>query len=517
MFEAQPANAGCMLGTRVQFLEQIITLLTTQTGPHIAWIVGMAGTGKTSIALTLCRLLWVDTRVFLGGSFFCSRSTGTVERTDVQRIVPTLAMVLARQSPDYASALAKQLTEQPEVAHWSLRSQVESLLMIPLAELDRNGGQIVFVIDALDECSDQGKLAELIDALAYFNSPLPVKFLLTSRPEMYIRRTPISNPDLSSILQLHTIDPTQVTADLHLYIKETLTKAPTTEWYTQFDIETLVQRSCGLFIFASTVLKYILDRANDEGRRDRLKKVTQAVTSGTASTAPLDQIYELVLTEASRPDKVDLDELERTKRVLACILTARASLSIQALADLIEISPANLQGALERLPSLVYVPDNDTDPGVQTLHASFGDYMFDRAESRILITPAFGHDALTSGCLRRMEKDDLCFNISRSPSSFEPNPDDVPDWIAPSLIYACLQWAHHLEAASNPSGYGEAVGRVFQLKLLFWLEVLSITSNFSLASGLLRIAVSMASLFSTWYALTDLETGSATHGCTIPP
>jgi len=495
VFEAQPDSTGCMPGTRVQFLEQVLTLLTARTGPHIAWIAGMAGTGKTSIVYTLCLLLWVDATVFLGGSFFCSRSTGTVERTDVQRIVPTLAMVLARQLPEYAVTLAKQLAQQPDIAHWSVRNQVERLLTLPLAELGRRDGQIVFVIDALDECSDQGKLSELINALADFQSALPVKFLLTSRPEMYIRRTPISNPDLSSILHLHTIDPTHVTADLRLYIEMTLVNASdTATWYTQSDVETLVQRSCGLFIFAATVLKYILDRANSEGRRDRLKKITQTISRGTAATAALDQIYELVLTEASKPDKVDSDELAETRRVIACILTARTSLSIQALADLIGMNPASLRGALERLPSLVYVPDDDTDAGLRTLHASFGDYMFDRAASGIRIAPVAGHDLFARGCLRRLAQNDLCFNVSRSRSSFEPNPHGIPGWIASSLLYACLHWAHHLDTASNVSNLDEEVGRVFQHKLLFWLEVLSIMRKLNVASGLLRIASSVVCL-----------------------
>jgi len=496
-FEAQPANAGCMLGTRVQFLKQVLKLLTTRTSPHIAWIAGMAGTGKTSIALTLCRLLWTETAVLLGGSFFCSRSTGTVERTDVQRIVPTLAMVLAREFPDYASALAKQLVAKPDVAHWTVRSQIERLVKVPLAELEQFDGQIVFVIDALDECNDQMKLVELIDALADSGSAstLPVKFLLTSRPEMYIRRTPISDPGFSSVLHLHTIEHAQVTADLHLYIGETLARSSrSTTWYTEVDVELLVQQSSGLFIFASTVLKYILARANEEGRMDRLRKVTQAVARGTAINAPLDQIYELVLTEASRPDEVDSDELNETRRVLACILTARTSLSIQALADLIEIDPASLRGALERLPSLVYVPDDDTDAGLRTLHASFGDYMFDRATSRIRVAPVVGHDIFARGCLRRLAQNDLCFNISRSHSSFEPNPVDVPDWIASSLLYSCLHWAHHLEAASNASNLDEEFGRVFQQKFLFWLEALSIMHKLNVVSGLLRIASSVVGL-----------------------
>jgi len=450
----------------------------------------MAGTGKTLIAITLCRLLGADTKLLLGGSFFCSRSTGTVERTDIQRIVPTLAMVLARELPDYASALAIQLAEKPDVAHWTVRTQIERLLKLPLVKLEQRDRQIVFVIDALDECNDQMKLVDFKS-----ESALPVKFRLTSRPEMHIRRTPISNPDFSSILRLHTIDPTQVTADLDLYIGQNLAKASdSTTWYTQYDVNTLVQQSCGLFIFASTVLKYILDRTSDEGRRGRLRKVTQALVLGTATTAPLDQIYELVLTEASRPDKVDSDEIDDTKRVLACILTARASLSIQALADLIEVSPTSLRGALERLPSVVHVPDDNTDPGIRTLHASFGDYMFDRAAKQIQITPGFGHDHLARGCLRRLGRNDLCFNISRSRSSFEPNPDDMPDWIPPSLLYACLHWAHHLDKASDCLVSGEEVGRVFRQKLLFWLEVLSVIKELGVASGLLLIAASVVSL-----------------------
>ena len=452
----------------------------------------MAGTGKTSIALTLCQLLWYDATVYLGGSFFCSRSTGTVERTDVQRIVPTLATVLARQLPEYASALATQLAKQPDIAHWSVRSQIEHLLTLPLAELGRCEGQMAFVIDALDECSDQKKLVELIDTLADFKSTVPVKFLLTSRPEMHIRRTPISDPDLSSILQLHTIDPTQVSFDLRLYIGESLAKgSDSTTWYTLHDVEALVQRSGGLFIFASTVLKYILDRLNDDGRRERLRKVTTAVSCGTASTAALDQVYELVLAEASRLDKVDADELKDTKFVLACILTARASLSVQALADLTDFKPAKLRGALERLPSLVHVPADDTTPGIQTLHASFGDYMFDRAVIRFRITSAFGHDNLTRGCLRRLRQDDLCFNVSRSWSSFEQNPDTTPDWIAPSLLYACFHWAHHLNLASDTCTFDDEIDRTFQQKLLFWLEVLSIMKKLRVAPVLLRIASSV--------------------------
>jgi len=484
----------CMLGTRVKLLNDVLALLKSHTGPHIVWITGMAGTGKTSIALTLCRMLWLDESMFLGGSFFCSRSAGSVERTDVRRIIPTLATLLARQQPWFTSCLAKQISKTPDVAHWSVRTQIEQLIERPLAELALEkyyDGRIVFVIDALDECSNQSQLRELIDSIADFKSTLPIKFLLTSRPEMHIRTTSISDPVLSSIMSLHTMDPDQVAEDIRLYICTKLKQMfKTIPWCFDNDVEALVALSGGLFIFASTVLKYVFNRGNEAGRRERLQKATSAAVYSTVATKPLDQIYELVITEASQSDQVDTDELESMRKILACVLTARASLSVQALADLIGSNTDTLRGSLERLHSLVYLPGDDTEPDLRTLHASFGDYMLGRAAGHIRLAPSLGHDLLAEGCLRRMGWNDLRFNVSRSRSSYEPNAEFQPNSISLSLMYACLHWAHHIDAAFASSAFDEMVEGTFRRKFLFWLEVLSITRKMGIASGLLRIASS---------------------------
>jgi len=493
--ESQPDEAGCMPGTRVKLLGDILALLQSYARPHIVWIAGMAGTGKTSMANTVCSMIWMDPNIYLGGSFFCSRSAGSVERTDVKRIIPTLATLLARQFPAFGSSLAKQLSEIPDVAHWSVRNQVERLLVQPLEALASYTGQIVFVIDALDECNNPSLLAELIDSIADFESTPPVKFLLTSRPEMHIRTTPISDPVLSSILHLHTVDLEQVTKDIRLYIGTKFAQASkTATWYSADDIEALVSLSGGLFIFASTATKYVLDRGNDAGRRERLQKATSgAYLNSKVATQTLDQIYELVITEASHSDQVDTDELMRMRTMLACVLTARASLSVQALADLIGSGPDTLRGSIDRLHSLVHLPDEDIEPGVRALHASFGDYMLGRAADHIRLPPSLGHDLLADGCLRRMGWNDLRFNISRSRSSYEPNAEFQQDSISLSLIYACLHWARHIDSASARSVVDEMVGGTFRRKFLFWLEVLSITGKMGFASGLLRIASSAVS------------------------
>jgi len=491
-----------MSGTRLGVLAKFVAWVKDDP-LSIVWLAGMAGTGKTSIVVTLCRMLRADPAVYLGGGYFCSRSAGSIARTDVRRILPTLAVLLARQSEEFAESLAAELERDDSLGHKPVADQIGPLLRRPLVTLASSTRPVVFVIDALDECSNERELAELLRLFADFKCDAKVKFILTSRPELHIRGTPISNSDHNTILHLHTISMEEVRSDIRLYISRILEDAaPEATWYTHQDIELLVKLSDGLFIFASTVLKYILDSDENEDRQHRLRKATTATTKRTTATSSIDKIYDLILTDASRPDTVDEDELERIQRILSCILTARAPLSVDDLAALIDLTPGMLRGSLKRLHSLVYIPADNGVPGLRTLHASLGDYLFKRRPQHIRIADTLGHDVLARGCLRRLAQDELCFNISRSLSSFKLNSETVPDWILPSLVYACLHWAHHIYASSDRSAFEEDIERAFRPKFLFWLETLSVLGKLGLASGLLRIA---GSAVSQLYRVKDRE------------
>jgi len=491
--DEQPSYAGCMVGTRDSVLSKFMAWVKDDR-MAILWLAGMAGTGKTSIAVSLCRMLRNDTAVFFGGGFFCSRSAGSIARIDVRRILPTLAVLLAGMSEEFAEALAEELKNDQRLGHKPVDQQIGPLLSKPLAVFASLPHPIVFIIDALDECKDERELAVLLRLIADFKCDVKVKFILTSRPEQHIRNTPISNSAHNTILHLHTINPDEVTSDIRLYITGTLedTGAEGT-WYSNRDVEVLVELSAGLFIFASTVLKYVLHRQGSSVRRDRLRKATSAIIMRTVATAAVEKVYEFVLMEATKSDTVDDDELEKMKNILACILTARTSLSVEALAALLDIAPDTLRGSLEQLHSLVYVPSKDSQPGLQILHASFGDYLFERGPAHLRVTATLGHGILAHGCLRRMAWDDLCFNVSRSHSSFEPNPKSVPHGLALSLIYACLHWSHHIDSASNSSAFDLEIARTFRTKFMFWLEVLSVLGKVGIASELLRIGTSVVS------------------------
>ena len=59
-----------MKDTGVQVLRDIETWIKDIKGPHIFWLPGMLGSGKSAIASTFCSRANEDPDIVLGGSFF---------------------------------------------------------------------------------------------------------------------------------------------------------------------------------------------------------------------------------------------------------------------------------------------------------------------------------------------------------------------------------------------------------------------------------------------------------------
>ena len=520
-----------MQGTRVQVLENIDGWIKDPKAPQIFWLTGHAGSGKSAIGHTVCTCAKEDPDIILGGSFFCSRSAGSVAQRDVRCIIPTLAQLLARQSPEFSVALAAELERDPDILDKQITVQVELLLQKPLAALEGWPKQILFVIDALDECGSQlssnGTLDDpnshkivsaMLEALvALSRSPirLPVKFLVTSRPETHIRDTPISDVAFSKVLLLHKVDKTQITEDIRLFISAQLlknTKARGSESFAEDDAELLALLCDGLFIVATTALQYAFDAGMDLAPV-RFQTLLNATRDGldTGVVAPLDSMYALILTDATRANKNEANTLSAMLKSLAALLAARMTLSVSALADLLGVSPGYVRASLSHLHAVVHVPEIDIEPGLRTLHASFGDYLLGRADVRYRINPALGDMVLANGCLQVMANQ-LHFNISQSRSSYESNRAERPDGITLALEYACLHWIHHI-ARVPPRSQGsrfrdrltavftrtpslsvfsemdEKISSVFRPRLLFWLEVMSMLKQVRRAAAMLVFAV----------------------------
>ena len=168
---------GCVADTRVQIISDIEAWAWDEMAPRVYWMNGHLGTGKTSIAHTLCERL--DTQQMLGASFFCSRSAVR----DATRIIPTTATMLARSNPEILSAMREVLTRDPDVADLnSLSKQFNSLIVNPIkCAIDKDIKIYkIIVIDALDECSSPEVVESLIKAILNGVADVPLKFFILS-------------------------------------------------------------------------------------------------------------------------------------------------------------------------------------------------------------------------------------------------------------------------------------------------------------------------------------------------
>ena len=121
-------------------------------------------------------------------------------------------------------------------------------------------------------------------------------------------------------------------------------------------------------------------------------------------------------------------------------------------------------------------------------HTSFYDYLISCEGCPWYIDVKMQKADIASKCLERMGdllRHDIC-NIS---SSFILN-TDIPDLdnrvtqrIPPFLKYICCNWVHHLQDVSYSQQLCSKLRSFVYNQLLFWFEILSLTSAFNDHAG----------------------------------
>ncbi|KAJ1305516.1 hypothetical protein OPQ81_000523 [Rhizoctonia solani] len=245
----------CTAGTRMNVLAEMHQWAIGQNSQNIYWMSGMAGTGKTTIAYSLCQQLDAEPDRMLCANLFCSRSLP--ECRDVGRIIPSIAYQLARYSRSFQYALSQAIEKDPDAYTRLPQLQFEPLLLQPLLDIKVQEAfpmDMVVVIDALNECEDTESTKMILDVLLTRSKNLPIKFMVSSRPEPSIRNgMEKSGGWVDSRVVLHEIDSGEVQTDIKTYLKAELAPIQPSE----LKIEQLVARARVLFIFAATVIRYV--------------------------------------------------------------------------------------------------------------------------------------------------------------------------------------------------------------------------------------------------------------------
>lgn len=429
----------------------------------------------------------------MGATFFCSRRIDECAKVDY--IFPTLAHALACSRPSIALGLLNVLKKDADAGHHSINQQFIDLLVSPIkaASAELSQTSTVFVIDALDECSDQAAVQSMLSIISYWSSRLPVKFFVTSRPEQALRRGfKLQGPDTYSKFVLHNVEKDIVSADIRLYLVDSLLSTvegrsdfdASTEWPPKRQLETLVRRADKLFIYAATACQYI-EGGGDV--RERLMDVTSfRVQHSSLDTEPLDALYSGILERAYT--KASPKERARMERVLSAVISVYDPLTIDGLAGLLEVN--NLKSILAPLHSVISVP-SVAGGRVSTFHASFPDFMTDRERSGGYFQDSSScHRVLADNCLCLMNRS-LQYNIcgvSGRPPNLGITPGMIGDCISEALRYACIYWASHLAETSfnDSSDMSELLHTFLNQHLLHWFECLSLLGRLDAAMDSFR-------------------------------
>ena len=258
----------CQPKTRIYVLGAIRAWANSSTtdASQVCWLSGPAGTGKTTVAHTIAAEY--DERRRLAASFFFWRKTG--DRDDINKLVATLAYQIAEKIPLAKEGMEENLRLKDDLeplavlsdrfSKISLEDRLTKLLISESNTCPDPDSPELVVIDGLDECSSREGVCRMIEWIR--RHKLPFRFLLTSRPEPEIRTGFISGPT-----DVWTLSLTESVVDITKYFVEQLEKVwPTqqrieehgpSQWPSKSDLDKLVEKSEGLFVYAATAVRYI--------------------------------------------------------------------------------------------------------------------------------------------------------------------------------------------------------------------------------------------------------------------
>jgi hypothetical protein len=492
-----------MESTREQLLSDITTWAETPAAPVVFWLNGLAGTGKSTIARTICEH-FAKTGL-LGASFFLSGQVA--ERRHAPNVVRTIAYQLARKQDGFADALSATLQDAPDLASAEGLQRLTTELIFRPAGVIAANARLLIVIDALDECTEDisgwpgGELLPLL-LKGLLELSGRIKLLLTSRAEPEIIRMfdAASLGSQQAVVQLHDLDASVVRSDIKTYFTRSFADIVTarpnltlTNWPSKEDIDVLGDLADILFVFAATVVRFVnTPRQNPRSRLDIM--LARREGSFASPYHFLDQLYLQVLRASVRSEQREDEELlsQTFRTVVGSIVAVGHPLSVGVHAIILNMDPDDVRLLIESLSALLL---SRCDGPVRIFHPSFPDFIVSprRCDNpRFLVSLNEHHLGLALSCLALLNRH-LRYNMAnledpdvassrvkdldgRLSRSIYHGGDDIQPSLPQALFYAAQYWTTHVFSSS--ATYSEelldTLSRFCNQHLFHWLELLSL-------------------------------------------
>ena len=498
----------CLQTTRVELLHELMTWSNSADGECIFWLSGIAGTGKSTIARTVADKLADENQ--LGASFFFSRGGGDLGNAG--KVITTIAFQLAKVSSDLKCYIYDAVGKHPDIAKKGLREQWKRLVIQPISKLQAESvrSPLVFVVDALDECDGETDIELLLQlfAEAYTVGPIQLRVLVTSRPETPIRPSFRIMPRIRHRdIILNDIPRAIVDKDILTFFEEKLRVLRSwwdtlpSDWPGREIINLLVSRAHGLFIYASTVCRFLEQNGKQWPPEDLLHlvvpqngtghsslwKASETVMTHESPTKDLDMIYTQILEHSLRDIRNEEDKQQIAgifRHAVGTIVILFTPLSTAAIASLLDLKEQFVRARVQNLRSVLEVPDGREYP-IRLLHPSFRDFLLDEkrcSDRQLWVDEKKAHTAMADSCIRLMSdklRRDICSLHLPGALAEDVEDDQIERCLPPELQYACRYWVQHLQKSGLHLHDDGPVHMFLQEHWLYWLEALSLMRKIS--------------------------------------
>ncbi|KAK1229239.1 hypothetical protein PQX77_007714 [Marasmius sp. AFHP31] len=424
--EEQYKRGECLPGTREEVLRRIIWewIMAGRPGRPISWLTGTAGVGKTAIAMTIAKAC--EQEGLLVSSFFFFRPDP--KRNIPDALILSIAYGLASTLPFMRLFIERRISRDPKILEARLEDQLHELVLKPtmawswlrclwvvvlrvlclllsgIMPLDVVRGFLsivslfiplqvpnIVIIDGLDECSDehaQLRILSTIQSAINGNPHFPLRFLICSRPELWIRQAFDAHPP-DQLFKIELDESFMPSKDIEQYYRHHFREISTDSQYSQVplpspwpseeDLETLVEHSSSQFVYAATVVKYIRDKF--EHPNEQLRIIIKNLPPRRPGTSPyqqLDALYDFILS--ANPDR------DGVLRILAALLVIRDHPSQYGLEPcpavielLLGLPAGQVALTLRAMHSILGI--GGSEDRLYVYHTSFTDYLVDPTRS----------------------------------------------------------------------------------------------------------------------------------------
>ncbi|THU94423.1 WD40 repeat-like protein, partial [Dendrothele bispora CBS 962.96] len=460
----------CMVGTRQKLLKDVCDW-AFESQSNFAWICGIAGTGKSAVAVTLAdRFRSMQNEVTLALTFHCVKGQ---ETSNLSLLVPTMCYQLAKIYSGYQKALVDVFNKDQSLNGSGLpvHEQIKIFWDASLFK-EVSNKKVIIIIDGLDEWGTESDQEILIKGITSLISQVQgLVIIITSRPLNMKKMT----ETVGKVRKFDLTSSYNANADIKLLVKKSL------ETIDDMDkIDKLVHKAGGLFIWITVALKFIKDSMDEE---EAIVRVIDSEEDDRCVDNPyrgLDELYKVVLENHFGGNT----NVHYFKEVIGVILAAMEPIPVLVLEQMLnikKIKPGTVKKVLSNMKAVVFERD-----GKLYYHLSFAEFLGSQERSgRWVVKQGSTHLQLTKACLDILEKE-LKFNICYLETSCTTNKrvtnpsvqEKVTQYVSAGLQYSCLYWTHHLIEAQECGTMKDCVLKFMTSKrVIYWMECLSLMSR----------------------------------------